>query len=254
MDIKEFQKKLVQIVEMGKAGGNCISTSQVEELFREEELSGEQLEKVYEYLNIQKIQVTGRKAESNQPQQEDFDRVSYQTAPLSEEEKSYLKKYQETLKQISKSTEPIEGLIQRAQKGDADALQKAVEFYMPLVVDIAVELHHAQISLADTIAEGNVHLMMALNRVETTEHLDFRIKKGIRDGILYMIEEQTEQKRRDDTMVEKVTRLEKAVKDLTDGDDDLEFSVDELSIFLDMPKEEIEDVLRLVGETNHSCE
>ena len=66
-----------------------------------------------------------------------------------------------------------------------------------------------------------------------------------------MIEEQTEQKRRDDTMVDKVARLEKAVKDLTDGDEDLEFSVDELSLFLDMPKEEIEDVLRLVGENNN---
>ena len=40
------------------------------------------------------------------------------------------------------------------------------------------------------------------------------------------------------------------MKDLTDGDDDLEFSVDELSVFLDMPKEEIEDVLRLVGEND----
>ena len=39
MDIKEFQKKLVQVVEAGKAAGNCISTSQVEELFREDELS-----------------------------------------------------------------------------------------------------------------------------------------------------------------------------------------------------------------------
>ena len=52
-------------------------------------------------------------------------------------------------------------------------------------------------------------------------------------------------------MVDKVTRLEQAVKDLTDGDEDLEFSVDELSLFLDMPKEEIEDVLRLTGENNN---
>lgn len=250
MDIKEFQKKLVQIVEAGKAGGNCMDASQVQEWFREDALSEEQLDKVYEYLALQKIRVTGRGEEKVDSAQEASDRAQYRTAPLSEEEKSYLKKYQETLKQLPKADEPIEMLIQKAQKGDADALQRAVEFYMPLVADIAVELHHAQIPLADTIAEGNVHLMMALNRIEATEHVDLQMEKGIRDGILYMIEEQTEQKRRDDTMVDKVTRLEKAVKDLTDGDDDLEFSVDELSIFLDMPKEEIEDVLRLVGENN----
>lgn len=250
MDIKEFQKKLVQIVEEGKNGGNCIGASRVEELFLEDELSEEQLGKVYEYLAVQKIQVTGRKGETTNSVQEASDSVQYQTAPLSEEERSYLKKYQQTLSQLPKANEPIEMLIQKAQKGDADALQKAVEFYMPLVADIAVELHHAQIPLADTIAEGNVHLMMALNRVEPAEQVDVQIKKGIRDGILYMIEEQTEQKRRDDTMVDKVAKLEKAVKDLTDGDDDLEFSVDELSVFLDMPKEEIEDVLRLVGEND----
>lgn len=250
MDIKEFQKKLVQIVEEGKNGGNCIGASRVEELFLEDELSEEQLGKVYEYLAVQKIQVTGRKGETTNSVQEASDSVQYQTAPLSEEEKSYLKKYQQTLSQLPKANEPIEMLIQKAQKGDADALQKVVEFYMPLVTDIAVELHHAQIPLADTIAEGNVHLMMALNRVEPAEQVDVQIKKGIRDGILYMIEEQTEQKRRDDTMVDKVAKLEKAVKDLTDGDDDLEFSVDELSVFLDMPKEEIEDVLRLVGEND----
>lgn len=250
MDIKEFQKKLVQVVEAGKAAGNCISTSQVEELFREDELSEDQLGKVYEYLNVQKIQVIGRQEEAPQ-QKDDSVSVQYQAAPLNEEEKSYLRKYQETLKQLSKSTEPIEALIQKAQIGDADALQKAVEFYMPLVSEIAVELHHAQVPLADTIAEGNVHLMMALNRAEADKNVTLQIEKGIRDGILYMIEEQTEQKRRDNTMVDKVTRLEQAVKDLTDGDEDLEFSVDELSLFLDMPKEEIEDVLRLTGENNN---
>ena len=226
MDIKEFQKKLVQIVEEGKNGGNCIGASRVAELFLEDELSEEQLGKVYEYLAVQKIQVTGRKGETTNSVQEASDSVQYQTAPLSEEEKSYLKKYQQTLSQLPKANEPIEMLIQKAQKGDADALQKVVEFYMPLVTDIAVELHHAQIPLADTIAEGNVHLMMVLNRVKPAEQVDVQIKKGIRDGILYMIEEQTEQKRRDDTMVDKVAKLEKAVKDLTDGDDDLEFSVD----------------------------
>lgn len=250
MDIKEFQKKLVQIVETGKAGGNCISTSQVEELFREDGLSEEQLGKVYDYLAVQKIQVTGREEKAADHASDSSDSAPYQTAPLSEEEKCYLKKYQETLSRLSKAEEPIETMIQKAKQGDADALQRAVEFYMPFVSEIAVKLHHAQVPLADTIAEGNVHLMMALNRIESMENVDSQIKKGIQDGILYMIEEQTEQKRRDDTMVDKVVRLEKAVKDLTDGDDDLEFSVDELSVFLDMPREEIEDVLRLAGETN----
>ena len=48
----------------------------------------------------------------------------------------------------------------------------------------------------------------------------------------------------------KVEKLESAVRELTEGDDDesAKFSIGELAIILDMDVEEIRDVLRLTGD------
>ncbi len=263
MNVKEFQKKLIQIVSVAKGAGNKISTEQVEKHFLADLLSKEQMEKVYEYLVSQKIQVAGYEKKVQQTITEEAETPSGASAAdvngqacvkktnesfLSGEEESYLKKYRETLKQLPPAGEDMEILLAKAVAGEEAARQKVIEHYMPVVVEIAVEMHQEQVPLADTISEGNVHLIMAVNRLVRTEGADALIKKGIRDGIQYMLEEQTEQKRQDNSMVDKVSRLEAAIKDLTDGDDDLEFSIDELSVFLDMSREEIEDILRLVGE------
>ena len=70
----------------------------------------------------------------------------------------------------------------------------------------------------------------------------------IRSGILHAIEEQTQQKFRDDYLVSKVENLESAVKELTDDDDTTKFTIDELAVILDMNVDEIRDVLRLTGD------
>ena len=62
------------------------------------------------------------------------------------------------------------------------------------------------------------------------------------------IEEQTQQKFRDDYLVSKVENLEAAVKELTDDDDATKFTIDELAVILDMNVDEIRDVLRLTGD------
>ena len=51
----------------------------------------------------------------------------------------------------------------------------------------------------------------------------------------------------DNTVVNKVNRLNDAIEELSDGDD-MDFSVAELSAYLDMSVEEIEDILRIAGE------
>ena len=62
-----------------------------------------------------------------------------------------------------------------------------------------------------------------------------------------MVREQEEQKWRDDCLVNRVEKLEAAVRNLTEEAGD-KFSVEELSAFLDMSVEEIQDILKLTGE------
>lgn len=77
---------------------------------------------------------------------------------------------------------------------------------------------------------------------------DTWMRGRIRSGILHAIEEQTQQKFRDDYLVSKVENLESAVKELTDDDDTTRFTIDELAVILDMNVDEIRDVLRLTGD------
>ena len=90
---------------------------------------------------------------------------------------------------------------------------------------------------------------MALD--EENDHKDEKWLLGrIRAGILRAIEEQTQKKFEDDYLVAKVEKLEAAVRELTEDDEDekSKFSVEELAIILDMDVEEIRDVLRLTGD------
>ena len=71
-------------------------------------------------------------------------------------------------------------------------------------------------------------------------------------GMEGWVKEQTEQKYRDESMVEKVRKLEAAIRELSD-DEEQKFSVEELAAYLDMDEEEIRAVLRLTSEGAKCC-
>jgi RNA polymerase primary sigma factor len=74
----------------------------------------------------------------------------------------------------------------------------------------------------------------------------------IRKGIAQAIEAQTMQNYADEQLVEKVQKLEDAIRDLTEEEDGStsQLSVNELAIILDMEIDEIKDILRLTGDEN----
>lgn len=247
MNVAQFHKKLMEVLSLAQGNGGKISQEQVEKVFREEMLSQEQMEKVYDYLAGEKIQVAGR---SDPPKlhQEEPEPEPVQVVPLNREEQEYLRKYEETLEQLPKlEPEELDREIEGACRGEEQSCQRVVEAYMPRVAELAQELHSAQMFLGDMISEGNIALLMAVRELSDVPTAPKEIEEAIRRGIESMVEEQDFQKRQDQTMVNKVARLEAAIKEVTD-DGELQFSIDELSVFLDMTREEIEDILRLTGE------
>lgn len=73
----------------------------------------------------------------------------------------------------------------------------------------------------------------------------------MRKGIQLVLEEQTQRKFEDDSLVARVEKLESAVRELNDGEDEKNaFTIDELAIILDMKVDEIRDILRLTGDDN----
>ena len=102
-------------------------------------------------------------------------------------------------------------------------------------------------SIGDLIQEGNMSLLLALAEEIPEEGKADWMEERLLAGMESWVKEQTEQKYRDESMVEKVRKLEAAIRELSD-DEEQKFSVEELAAYLDMDEEEIRAVLRLTSE------
>lgn len=122
--------------------------------------------------------------------------------------------------------------------------------YLRAAAEMAVEMNCEEIFLEDLVQEANISLLMALGEKEPAQKDETWLLGRIRAGIRHAIEEQTQRKFEDDYLVAKVEKLEAAVRELIEDEDEesSKFSVEELAIILDMDEEEIRDVLRLTGD------
>ena len=146
-----------------------------------------------------------------------------------------------------------ETLIQKVLNGDASAKNRLTEIYLTEVIEIAEEMYHPEILLGDLIQEGNVGLILGLDMISDVETAHETIVNQIRQCMQMLIEEHTEVKSRDKKMVEKVTMLDESIKALTE-ELGRKVSIDELAVYMGMTEEEIEDILRLMGEDSEDEE
>ena len=258
MEIKEFQAKLREALGLAVENGKKIHADTVEGIFAGNGLTEGQMQKVYEYLAIQGIQVDGRGPGSAAADGQTGSEAPVTTAagipadseavPLTQEETEYLEEYENTLKDIPpEKPGEREILFEKALKQEESAKKRLAELYMTEVVKTARELKQEEIFIGDMIAEGNIGLLTAIEMLHEAGDYHTFMCGEIRNAMLLMVEEQTDQKQRDDILVEKVRDLETKIKELLE-DDDVKYSVDELAAFLDMDVEEIQAVLRLTGE------
>ena len=252
MDIQKFQQKLTEVCELGEKNGKVLKPAQIKECFGELDLDKSQLVKILQYLKLKGILIEGAEVISETPQEENADAAAgeEEKVPLTSEEKEYLKEYLESLEEQEQGERSTEELFELLSKGDALAQAELSQKYLRAAAEMAVEMNCEEIFIADLIQEANISLLMALGEEEPVQKDENWILGRIRAGIRNAIEEQTQRKFEDDYLVAKVEKLEAAVRELTEDEDDesSKFSVEELAIILDMDEEEIRDVLRLTGD------
>ncbi|MCD7868048.1 MAG: hypothetical protein LUF78_12040 [Clostridiales bacterium] len=249
MDVKEFQKAMEELCALGRSQNRKITGEQLREYFGEAGLKEEQLQKVMQYLRLKGIEAEGTKepgetagAGSAQTPEEDFPGTR---AELGAGERAYLQKYLDSLETVEE--EETEALFAALEEGNPLAQARLVARYLPVAARLAAECNCQEIPLADLIQEANVSLLLALE--EEFPGKDERWLEGrIRGGILQAIEQQSKRKFQDDYLVSKVENLESAVRELTEEDEETQYSLGELSVLLDMSTEEIRDILRLTGD------
>lgn len=239
----EFREKLSGILDLAKENQNRITTEMVEQYFEEDCLSEEQIILVYDYLLSQKIVVKGYTKKGGT-----VSAGESSEAALTAEEEAYVREYTQDLKAIPLEQEgERERLYQQVVQGDGLAKARLVEVYLKDVVEIAKEMNREEFFLGDLVQEGNVSLLLAADLLSETEGAHEFLCGEIRDGIQALMEEQTELKKQDNRMVERVNRLDESIRSLTE-DMGRKVTVSELAVFMDMEEDEILDIMKLAGE------
>ena len=208
IDQSQFRKKLEELLEQADVQDKRLTNEQIKEFFAEDGLTEEQMLLVYDFLMSQKIVVSGYYKQQTTEQIDE--------SKFSDEEKQYLAEYTEDLKAMKQEQEGERAeLLKKAVAQDALAKSRLIELYLPQVVEIAKELHEEGIYLGDCVQEGNVSLILALDMLPEDD-ADAFIQQEIRQGILAMMEEHKELKRRDKKMENQVNNLDETLHKMAD--------------------------------------
>jgi len=138
-------------------------------------------------------------------------------------------------------------LAQRAKAGDKAAMDKLTESNLRFVVSTAKEFQGRGLSMADLINEGNIGLMKAVQRYDSTRGYRFNTYAvwWIKQAMLKAIAEQTRTIRLPMNRIEKLTRLNRAVEDIKSdpGYNGATPTIKQISKKSRIPVEEIRDLL-----------
>lgn len=259
-DINKFQELIAKTLELAKSQDNKINSSQIRDIFRDMEFEEVQREQIIEYLAANKINVVDyvkspkafEQKEMNDPIK---DEEAYPSKEASEEEKSkdsaYLKQYLDDLKYIRESTGDEESqLLKQIKAGDKPARERFIEIQLKRVAGIACEYRNHGLNMEDLIQEGNIALIQSLDELPESDSYDAVMKfidDYIRNSIMASLDDQQQNDRMENEIMEKTNRIYDAKKEL---EEELGRKPDihEIAKHLEMPEEEIYYTLQLSAD------
>lgn len=259
MGVREFQEKLEQVMNLAMSHDKNLTNTEILDIFGLNQLSTAQLQSLYEYLKVQGIRIQGADLNtidfSEAKSVADEDNISHKNEegkeeqiPLEPDDARCLDEYREYMKTL-----PSEKQGERAQLlasygvGDTAVLERLTQLYLPDILAYARRIYRNDIFIGDLIQEGNLGILTVFPEDIPETDGDIWMKTQIYSHMNQWLEEQTEQKIHDNYMVEKVRKLEAAIREISD-DDNQKFSIEELTAYLDMDEDEIRAVLNLTGE------
>lgn len=247
-----FREMLSEIKELADQRGNRLTTEEVQEFFANARLEEEQLKLIYEYLLGEKIQVIGYESETERKQvlrpedgQEDQEQQEDSIAD------HFVQLYAQELEGVTCATEEEElRLFLAAAGGDELARGRLVELHLKTVYELSMTYLGQELPQSDLIQEGNVALLLAMGQLPGEGDLmDYRryLFEAVQEAMEEALEGHRDRKELEEEIAGKANYLQEAVKNL---EEELEHkvSVEELSAYLEMPLEEIRDILRMAGE------
>ena len=256
---QKFLEKMNELVALGKKKKSILDVQEINDFFADMELSAEQMEKVFEYLeghNIDVLRITADTdddvdidnmiAEEEEVDMENIDLSVPEGVSIEDPVRMYLK---EIGKVPLLSAEREIELAKRMEEGDEDAKKELAEANLRLVVSIAKRYVGRGMLFLDLIQEGNLGLIKAVEKFDYHKGYKFSTYATwwIRQAITRAIADQARTIRIPVHMVETINKLIGVSRQLLQelGREPLP---EEIAKELDMPVERVREILKISQE------
>lgn len=251
MNAPQDKKAVVkELLELGKQKGQ-LNNQDILDAIGEIDFDPEQLEKLYDNLEQQGIEIVGDMGDIkiddiDLGEGKDSDFVADGAVTVDDPVKVYLKEIGRV--PLLSSEEEIDLAI-RIANGDVQAKQRLSEANLRLVVSIAKRYLGRGMQFLDLIQEGNLGLIKAVDKFDYTKGFKFSTYATwwIRQAITRAIADQARTIRIPVHMVEAINKVKKVQSQLLHQNGH-EPTPDEIADELDLPVDKVREIMRVAQE------